>query len=188
MICIEPAGIRKYPQSCTSDALFLSPDSRSRPVESNSRRSKSENRRPIGLVFPDFFLECGSACAIFIVIELGGGGRCASDDCGDAVPCGKKLVAFARMQKASRKTGSEQRGPEPVARTREMKTGRTGVKSWIDSTEQDLEIRRNEVWHRRAMCTLEIFCSRTAEGDLALHIRGEAHFMRRTTRRRHVKC
>ena len=188
MICVEPAGIWKYPQSSTSDALFLSPDSRARPVESNSISSKSENRHPARLVLPDFSLERGSACSIFIVIELGGGGRCTPHDCGDPIPCGKKLVALARMQKTGRKTCSEQGRPEPVAGPREMKTRRTGVKPWIDSTEEDLEIRGNEVGHRSAMCTLEIFCSRTAERDVALHIRGGAHFMRCTTQRRYVEC
>jgi hypothetical protein len=188
MICIEAAGIWKYPQSCASDSLFLPPDCRPRPVEASPIRAKSKNRHPAWLVLPDFSLERSSACAIFVVSQLGRGCRCTSHDCGNAVPGGKKLVPFARMEKSSRKTRSVQCRPEPVSGAREMKTRRAGVKSWIDTAEQDLEIRRNEVGHLSAMCALKIFCGRTAERDTALHIRGGAHFILRTTGRRHVKC
>lgn len=69
-----------------------------------------------------------------------------------------------------------------------MKPGRARVKSGIDAAEKDLEVWRDQVGHGFPVRTLEIFSAGTPELEVALHIRGDDHFMQRTSRGRYVKC
>jgi len=49
------------------------------------------------------------------------------------------------VKEPRRKAGGVQRGPEAVTGSREVVAGGGGVKAGIDATEEDLELRRDDV-------------------------------------------
>ena len=72
------------------------------------------------------------------------GGR-AVDEIGDAVAKRNQFSLLGWMQDARRKACRMQRGPEAIARAREMMAGRTGVQPRIDPDEEDAQAGRDDI-------------------------------------------
>src|SRR5438128_9980985 len=75
------------------------------------------------------------------------GSRCALAKIGDAIPSPQQLAFFERRQEAFRETGGVERGPKAISRPGKVMPDRRGVESRIDSTEQNLERRGDDVRH-----------------------------------------
>lgn len=82
----------------------------------------------------------------FVCSELICLSRGTRNDVGEAVPCLKKSLVIGGNEGPFRKPRCMQGTPEPVAGPCEMVANCGRVKSWVDSTEEDLEARLDYVW------------------------------------------
>lgn len=161
MIRVEPAWIRKNPDSRRSDSLLLQTCFGPRTIEPDSIGSNSQNRQPLRFVFLHFALEGDSARTIFLIAELGSSGGRSANDGSDSEPKGEQLITLAGMQQTISEAGGMQRRPEAIARSRKVQPRRAGVESGIDATEKNLEVRRDQIRDNATVCVLQVFRSRS---------------------------
>ena len=95
--------------------------------------------------------------------QLIGARRGPANQVGEPETQADERFLFRRVEKARREAGAMQRGPETIARTGEVVAGRGGVKAGIDSAEEYLEMRRNDVAQRLAARRLELCGVRPGE-------------------------
>jgi hypothetical protein len=77
--------------------------------------------------------------------ELVRGRGSAVDEICDAVAVAQQLALLRRMQLPRSESAAVQRRPETVSRSCEVMPGRGGVETGVDSNEQYLEPRRDDV-------------------------------------------
>jgi hypothetical protein len=83
--------------------------------------------------------EAGAAVAQLRVGELGGLRGGAGRDVGDAEPVAGQFLLLAWVEPARGEAGQVQRGPEPVARPREVPAGRGRVQARVNAAEEHVQ-------------------------------------------------
>jgi hypothetical protein len=72
----------------------------------------------------------------------------------------QQLALFGRMEKARREAGLVNRRPEAITRASEMLLHRGRVEAGIDTAEEDVEIRRDDIRQRLSEGRRQLFFRR----------------------------
>jgi hypothetical protein len=96
-------------------------------------------------VLADQRVQGRSARAQLLGGQLGGGPRGAVREVGDPDAERRQVAVLVRRETAGREARRVQRGPEPVARSREVMAALRGGQRRVDADEQDPQARPDDV-------------------------------------------
>ena len=142
---VRATWTRKDPRACTAHGAWLRPDRRPRIAKRRSIRAHSQHRQPLWAIDAYRARESTPAGHEFHRLELASTRRGAAYEARDAEPGLNELLAVMRRQQSRCESGPVKRGPESVARPREMALRCRRVKARIDSTKQNRKSGRDEI-------------------------------------------
>src|SRR5438105_3072524 len=142
---IEAAWAWQDPYQRAFEAFPLRADACLRPSEGMAVGAQAEEGDGARTVAAHLAREAPAAGDEFRRGKLGGAGRGASDQVGEAVARSKNKVLLRRMQQARRESGAVQRRPEAVPGPGKVVAGRRRIKAGIDAAEQYLQAGRDDI-------------------------------------------
>ena len=156
MIGVQTARTWQDPEAGAGELLFLKPGLRAWPLECRSVRSDSDDGDELRVVATHGALQSAAPGAKFRGTQFRGGGRAARDEIRDAAAIFQQFVLFPWREQSRSETGRVKRRPEPVARPCKVMPRRGRIQARIDPAKQKLEIGRDEIANRPAVCGLQV--------------------------------